>query len=274
MTLNQYLTEISKYPLLSSEKELEVAKGVKMGNPASRNLLINSNLRLVVNIAKKYSRNGNLLDLISEGNLALIKAVDKFDLEEGCKFSTYAFSVIERDLWSHLDDQKMIKVPKEKRAAMNLIYKAYNEYINSNGEKPSFQDMAEELNKNQTKKEYTSEDIRMLSQMYENIKVRSLNKLIDEDGIFEYLDFVKGDDGRKLVEELSNKSFANEIRSDIHRLEAKEGTKKILETILYENKSFKEVAEEFGIEQKEAKRKYSNGLKLLKKELNSYTNFH
>ncbi len=274
MTLNQYLTEISKYPLLNPERELEVAKGVKDGDLASRDLLINSNLRLVVSIAKKYSWKGNLLDLISEGNLSLIKAVDKFDSERGYKFSTYAFKIIKKDIWSHLDDQNIIKISRAKRIAMEMIHRAYNEHIMNAGEKPSFQNMADELNKNQTKKEYTAEDIRMLSQIHKNLKVGSLNKLVNKEGVLEYLDFVQEDDGRKLVEDISNKSLANEIRSNIHKLNAKEKTKAILETILYKNKSFREVAEEFGIERKEVRQKYSKGLRLLKRELNSYENFH
>lgn len=89
--LTQYFKSISKYPLLSKEEEVELAKRIEKGDKRARDKMINSNLRLAINIAKKYHRQGiNLEDLIQESNIGLIKAVDKFDWRKGNKFSTYA----------------------------------------------------------------------------------------------------------------------------------------------------------------------------------------
>jgi len=89
--LTQYFKSISKYPLLTKEEEVELAKRIEKGDKRARDKMINSNLRLAINIAKKYHRLGiNLEDLIQESNIGLIKAVDKFDWRKGNKFSTYA----------------------------------------------------------------------------------------------------------------------------------------------------------------------------------------
>lgn len=89
--ITQYLKHVSRYPLLSREEEVELAKKIEKGDKKAREKMINSNLRLAINIAKKYHRKGtNLEDLIQESNIGLIKAVDKFDWRKGFKFSTYA----------------------------------------------------------------------------------------------------------------------------------------------------------------------------------------
>jgi RNA polymerase primary sigma factor len=89
--MTHYLKHVARYPLLSREQEVELAKKIEKGDKKARELMINSNLRLAINIAKKYHRKGtNLEDLIQESNIGLIKAVDKFDWRKGFKFSTYA----------------------------------------------------------------------------------------------------------------------------------------------------------------------------------------
>ena len=89
--MTHYLKHVARYPLLSREQEVELAKKIEKGDKKARELMINSNLRLAISIAKKYHRKGtNLEDLIQESNIGLIKAVDKFDWRKGFKFSTYA----------------------------------------------------------------------------------------------------------------------------------------------------------------------------------------
>ena len=89
--LTQYFKSVSKYPLLTKEEEIDLAKRIEKGDKRARDKMINSNLRLAINIAKKYHRAGiNMEDLIQESNIGLIKAVDKFDWRKGNKFSTYA----------------------------------------------------------------------------------------------------------------------------------------------------------------------------------------
>src|SRR3989338_2409683 len=114
-SVQMYLREIGKYPLLSSEEEIELAKKIEKNDEAARQKLAVSNLRLVVSIAKKYvgrSANLTLLDLIQEGNIGLFKAVEKFDYKRGYKFSTYATWWIRQAITRALADQgKTIRIP-------------------------------------------------------------------------------------------------------------------------------------------------------------------
>ncbi len=112
-SIDLYLKEISRIPLFSAEEEKEVAQRVSAGDAEARKKMIVSNLRLVVNIAKKYTGRGlPLLDLIEEGNLGLIKAVDKFDYERGNRFSTYAMWWIRQAITRAIADQgRTIRLP-------------------------------------------------------------------------------------------------------------------------------------------------------------------
>ncbi|MCM8780843.1 MAG: RNA polymerase sigma factor RpoD/SigA [Candidatus Omnitrophica bacterium] len=111
--LKNYLKEIKDIPLLSSEEEMELAKKVKQGNEQARKKMIRSNLRLVINIAKRYMYLGvPLLDLIEEGNLGLMKAVDKFNPRRGYRFSTYAAWWIKQAITRYIAEQgKLIRIP-------------------------------------------------------------------------------------------------------------------------------------------------------------------
>ncbi len=110
---NLYLYEIGKYPILSKEEEIEYARSVKKGEKLARLTMINCNLRLVVSIAKRYQGRGMpLLDLIEEGNIGLIKAVEKFDPELGFRFSTYATHWIRQNIERELMNQTgIVRLP-------------------------------------------------------------------------------------------------------------------------------------------------------------------
>src|SRR5581483_10120985 len=114
-SIQMYLREIGKYPLLNAQEERDLAKRIVEGDSEARNLLARANLRLVVSIAKKYvgrSPDLTLLDLIQEGNLGLFKAVDKFDYTKGYKFSTYATWWIRQAITRALADQsRTIRIP-------------------------------------------------------------------------------------------------------------------------------------------------------------------
>src|SRR5256886_5159309 len=111
--LNRYLREIGRIPLLTPQQEIELAAKIKKGDAAARERMINSNLRLVVTIARDYINLGlPLLDLISEGNIGLTKAVERFDPAKGAKLSTYAMWWIKQSIKRALADQsKMIRLP-------------------------------------------------------------------------------------------------------------------------------------------------------------------
>ena len=267
MALDQYLAEIGKYPLLTPDRELEVARSARAGDTASRELLINSNLRLVVSIAKRYSKDGILLDLIGEGNLALTDAAEKYDPERGAKFSTYAFKGIERRIWSYLDSQRFIRLPPEQKALMRAIYRISNEYLISHSEEPNPQHIADELNKQQSKKRYTAGNIRELLHMYENISVESLNRPVGEDGDSERMDFVPGDDGREMVGDIAGRSLADKVRAIIGKLAIDPTDRIIIESVLYEHKDFNEIADSLKLRREQVKQKYSRGLRFLRSSL-------
>lgn len=265
MTLGKYLKDISKYPLLTDEQEYKLAKKIKDSDIISRENFINSNLRLVVNIAKKYSNNGNLEDLIEEGNVGLITAVDKFNPDLGYRFSSYATWWIKQGIFSFFEDQSKIKLPSEKNELKKKIDSIIEQYINANGKEPSYEYISGELNKNQDEKIYSPKEIDELFKIYENISVFSLNRSLSNDS--EYTELIAGDDGRKIIHDISNKSLADVVYKHITNLNLDNRTKTVLERFLYENKSFNEIAEELEIKREQVKQKYHMGLRVLRNSL-------
>ena len=148
--IKMYLHEIGNYPLLSAEEEAELGKTIKEGSPkeseAAKKKLTESNLRLVVNAAKKYIGRGlPLLDLIQEGNLGLLRAVDRFDYEKGFKFSTYAMWWIRQALNRALADQsRAIRIPVHMTENLNRIMKASRELTLDLGREPTTEEIAAE----------------------------------------------------------------------------------------------------------------------------------
>src|SRR3989344_2624778 len=123
MTFLTYLQKISKYPLLSHEEEIKLALAIRSGDYNARELMINSNLRLVVNVAKLYLEKGNLEDLVQDGNIGLIRAVEKYDPNKGYKFSTYAVWWIRQTITRKIYASDMIRLPNYKKQSINRIDK-------------------------------------------------------------------------------------------------------------------------------------------------------
>lgn len=146
----RYLTEIGKYPLLSPEEEKELAKKASKGDLEARERLIKSNLRLVVNLAKKYigrSKGLTLLDLIQEGNIGLAKAVDKFDWKRGFKFSTFATWWIKQAISRALSDQaRTIRLPVHIIETLYKLNKAKKRLSAILDREPTPEELAAEIN--------------------------------------------------------------------------------------------------------------------------------
>ena len=145
--VRMYLHEIGKIPLLTYEQELELAKQIVDGRERAKDKLTESNLRLVVSIAKKYVGRGMLfLDLIQEGNMGLIKAVEKFDYTKGYKFSTYATWWIRQAITRAIADQaRTIRIPVHMVETINKLIRTSRHLLQQNGREPTPEEIAAEM---------------------------------------------------------------------------------------------------------------------------------
>ena len=142
-----YLKEIGRVPLLTSEEEIELAIRISENDQEAKKRLSEANLRLVVSIAKRYVGRGmQFLDLIQEGNLGLIKAVDKFDYTKGFKFSTYATWWIRQAITRAIADQaRTIRIPVHMVETINKVKKTNSQLLHENGRDPTAEEIAEKL---------------------------------------------------------------------------------------------------------------------------------
>lgn len=145
--VRMYLKEIGKVPLLSAEEEIELAKRMEQGDEEAKKRLCEANLRLVVSIAKRYVGRGMLfLDLIQEGNLGLIKAVDKFDWRKGYKFSTYATWWIRQAITRSIADQaRTIRIPVHMVETINKLIRISRQLLQEYGREPTPEEIAVEM---------------------------------------------------------------------------------------------------------------------------------
>ena len=142
--VRMYLKEIGKIPLLTADEEIELAKRMEKGDPEAKKRLAESNLRLVVSIAKRYTGRGmQFLDLIQEGNLGLIKAVEKFDYKKGYKFSTYATWWIRQAITRAIADQaRTIRIPVHMVETIHKVARVSRQLVQENGRDPSAEEIA------------------------------------------------------------------------------------------------------------------------------------
>src|SRR5213594_1285022 len=184
--LKRYLQEIGQFPLLTPQEEIELAGKIKKGDAATRERMINANLRLVVTIARDYANLGlPLLDLISEGNIGLTKAVERFDPNKGAKLSTYAMWWIKQAIKRALADQgKTIRVPVhlgEKLAKMRRVTLQMGDEL---GREPTDEELGEEIG-------IASEKVARLKSV--GIRPTSLDAPITENDSTEFAEII-GDD--------------------------------------------------------------------------------
>ncbi|HOL17412.1 MAG TPA: RNA polymerase sigma factor RpoD [Bacillota bacterium] len=146
--VRMYLKEIGKIPLLTSEEEIDLARAIEQNDEEARRRLAEANLRLVVSIAKKYVGRGMLfLDLIQEGNLGLIKAVEKFDYRKGYKFSTYATWWIRQAITRAIADQaRTIRIPVHMVETINKLIRVSRQLVQELGREPLPEEIAREMN--------------------------------------------------------------------------------------------------------------------------------
>ncbi len=146
-SLDKYLQDIGREPLISAEEEVELAQRIKQGDQAALDKLVRANLRFAFSVAKQYQGQGlSLPDLTNEGNLGLIKAAEKFDETRGFKFISYAVWWIRQSILQALAEQsRIVRLPLNQVGSLNKINKAFSEFEQENQRRPSTEELADKL---------------------------------------------------------------------------------------------------------------------------------
>ncbi len=210
-----YLKEIGKIPLLTSEEEIDLAMRIGQNDKAAKHRLEEANLRLVVSIAKKYSGRGmQFLDLIQEGNLGLIKAVEKFDYTKGFKFSTYATWWIRQAITRAIADQaRTIRIPVHMVETINKVKKANSQLLHQFGKEPSAEDIADLL-------DMPAEKVREIMRVSQ--EPVSLETPIGEEEDSHLGDFIPDEDAMAPVDAASQTLLKEEIANALNTLTPRE----------------------------------------------------
>ncbi len=146
-SINAYLRDIDRYPLLTPDQEIELAQRIRRGDTAARDLMVNSNLRFVVSVAKQYPAPGlDLMDLISEGNVGLLKAAERFDETRGFKFISYAVWWVRQTIMQAIAEHgRMVRIPLNKLGEQHRIYQFIAEFEQQNQHTPTVDQIADAL---------------------------------------------------------------------------------------------------------------------------------
>lgn len=264
-----YLKEINKYPLLTPEKEKELFLGFKSGDETAKSKIINSNLKLVVSIAKKYVNRGlPFLDLIQEGNLGLIKAVDKFDVSMGYKFSTYASWWIRQAITRAIHDYgNSIRVAvnmQEKISKLNKVKAMLYEQL---GREPNIYELALQL-------KISPDAVKDILDAKNKINPVSINKQVGDDTDTELIDFISGDEDNleeSVLKDLSKEEFIS--LTDKIGLKEKEKDILFLRFGLYDDDishTLEQIGEKYGVTRERIRQIEKKSLRRLKFGMEKY----
>jgi RNA polymerase primary sigma factor len=217
--LNRYLREIGRFPLLTPEQEIELAKKIKKGDAAARERMITANLRLVVTIARDYANLGlSLLDLISEGNIGLTKAVERFEPTKGAKLSTYAMWWIKQSIKRALANQsKTIRVPVHLADKIAKVRRVSLQMSDQLGREPTDDELGEEIG-------IDSDKITRLKSV--GIRPASLDAPIADNDLTEFGEVIADDEAQTPFELLRDENLLGEVEGLLEVLDPRE--KKII----------------------------------------------
>lgn len=235
-TIKIYLREISAIPLLTSEEEVKLAKKVWKKDPVARQKMIEANLRLVVSIAKRYLNRGlPFLDLIEEGNIGLIKAVERFQYQKGFKFSTYASwwirQAIERSL---VNQTRTIRLPIHVDEKINRFVRVLREQVQAKGREPSVDELASVMDTSVEKIKEVMQVVRSTQSLDMPIgekQENSLKDVIEDTSILSPSDIVEGIKRHEMIASWLDKLTENEKNVVILRFGLEDGEPKTLEKI-------------------------------------------
>jgi RNA polymerase primary sigma factor len=255
-----YLREIGKVSLLTRDQEEDLGKRIANGDEKAKSELIEANLRLVVSIAKKYTNSGlPFMDLVQEGNIGLIKAVEKYDYNRGCKFSTYAIWWIRQAITRALADKaRIIRIPVHTLDAIKSMLKAHQRLIQTIKKEPSLKDIANEMG-------VTVQKVRELLGV---IKIPiSVETPIDEFGNSSISDYIEDKRGASPVDCVIKQNLSEEIQNILETLSERE--KKIIEMRFgigtNKEKTLEEIGRYFHLTRERIRQIEENALQRLKK---------
>ena len=240
--VKMYLKEIGKIRLLSAYEEVQLAKRIEAGNTAARQLLVKANLRLVVSIAKRYIGRGMLfLDLIQEGNLGLIRAVEKFDYKRGFKFSTYATWWIRQAITRAIADQaRTIRIPVHMIENINKLVRVQRQLLQELGRDPSPEEISKKI-------DFTPGKVREIIKISQH--PISFETPIGDEGDSNLGDFIEDPEVEAPSDAASFKMLQNKLKEILNTLDYRE--RKILELRFGINdgqpRTLEEVGREFGV---------------------------
>jgi RNA polymerase primary sigma factor len=257
-SLRLYLREIGRVPLLTASQEVSLAKRIERGDPVAKRHMIEANLRLVVSIAKGYMGRGlSFLDLIQEGSLGLIRAVEKFDYRRGFKFSTYATWWIRQAVTRAIADKaRTIRIPVHMVEKLNRVVQAERQMIQHLGREPKPEELAAEL-------DMTVEEVRdvlRLAQM-----PVSLEKPVGDEDDSALGDFVEDDTASSPFDEASRTLRESDIRRALDALPERE--RRVIELRFGleggQPQTLEEVGQAFGVTRERIRQIESNTLRKL-----------
>jgi RNA polymerase primary sigma factor len=264
LSLDKYLHEIGKVELLSAEKEVELAKRIKVGDREAFETLIKANLRFVVSVSKQYQNQGlSLPDLINEGNLGLIKAAERFDETRGFKFISYAVWWIRQSILQALAEQaRIVRLPLNKIGSINKINKAFNKLEQQFQREPTAEEIAELMD---IKSELIED-----SMNFSNVHISMDAPLRDEEGNTMY-DVMLNEDSPLPDEQLIDNSLRLEVERSLATLGEREA--EILRYYFglkgYQQHTLEEIGDEFGLTRERVRQIKEKAIKKLK---NQYRN--
>ena len=214
-SIRLYLKDIKKLPLLTAEEELKIALKVKRGDKAARAKMIQSNLRFVISIAKRYSNLGvSMMDLIEEGNMGLMKAVEKFNPKRGYRFSTYAAWWIRQYISRAIANQgKTVRMPVYIIELLMRFKKTTEHLTNSLKRKPRSSEIAKRMR-------IPIKRVKQLNKMVSGIS--SLNAPVGDEGSTEFLDLIEDVNMTSAVDELSNFLTQERIKGLLEKMSKRE----------------------------------------------------
>ena len=258
--VRMYLKEIGNFPLLTIEEEIEVAKKMEAGDEMAKKQLTEANLRLVVSIAKRYVGRGmQLLDLIQEGNLGLIKAVDKFDYTKGYKFSTYATWWIRQAITRAIADQaRTIRIPVHMVETINKLTRVQRQLVQELGRDPSAEEISARMDG------ISPEKVREIQKIA--LEPVSLETPIGEEDDSHLGDFIEDKDAMSPDEYANNQLLKDEINNVLKGLTEREEKVLRLRFGLYDGRTrtLEEVGKEFNVTRERIRQIEAKALRKLK----------